>query len=116
MSAVDLTPAEQLALTIARGQLERDEPVTPNVAQVLALAFVRAVDKPAPDDGAAVHLLTGPLPPELAEHASNAPFLDGGEVRLLVTVWGNGTGEVAYRASDSPRERWSAPAILTPAP
>lgn len=116
MSAVDLTPAEQLALSIARAQVERSEPITPNVSQVLAQAFLRAVDAKPEDDGTAVHLLTGPLPPELAEHASNAPFLDGDEVRLLVTVWGNGTGEVAYRASDNPRDRWSAPAILTPAP
>lgn len=111
MSAVDLTPAEQLALSIARGQLERGEPVTPNVAQVLALAFVRAVDKPAPDDGAAVHLLTGDVPPIL--RCPDNHQVDG---RLLVTVWGNGTGEVAWRPSDEPRVTWGPPAVLTPAP
>lgn len=109
MSTIDLTPAEQLALSIARAQIGRDEPVTPNVSQVLALAFIRAVDTKPDDDGAAVHLLTGPLPPELQ-------VLDCPDAQLLVTVWGNGTGEVAVRRSSDTRERWGVPAILTPAP
>lgn len=55
----------------------------------------------------AVHLLTG-----------ECPTVDGlgGEGRLLVTVWGNGTGEAAVRMADDPREPWGPPATLTPAP
>lgn len=113
MSAVDLTPAEQLALTIARGQLDRGEPVTPNVAQVLALAFVRAVDT-KPDDGAAVHLLTGPMPRNLDYADDGGGVSIGGQ--LLVTVWGNGQGEVAWREVDDTRMPWGPPETLTPAP
>lgn len=50
--AVDLTPAERIALTVARAQIERGESPTPNVATVLIAALARAAGEPlAGDDG-----------------------------------------------------------------
>lgn len=37
----ELLPAEDMALTVARAQAERGEPVTPNVAVVLVMALDR---------------------------------------------------------------------------
>ena len=40
-----LTPAEKLALTVARAQIGRGENPTPNISGVLAVAFVRLADE-----------------------------------------------------------------------
>lgn len=110
---IDLTPAENIALTVARAQIDRGEAPTPNVAATLVLALIRLVDE-KPDPGAAFHLLTGELPPGVysPDPASGAPA----QGRLLVHVWGDGTGEVAYRETNDTRTRWGTPAALTPAP
>lgn len=58
----------------------------------------------------AVHLLTGDLP----DIEDDTRGYVGG--RLLVTVWGNGTGEVAWRELDDSHSRWGVPSKLEPAP
>jgi hypothetical protein len=55
-----------------------------------------------------VAILEGTLPPGI-EDASRSP--DG---RLLVTVWGNGAGEVACREHDDTHITWGPPAALSP--
>lgn len=62
-----------------------------------------------------VHLLTGPIPPGLVDHMDMGEH-DAAQARLLVTVWGNGNAEVAWREEDNPRVGWGIPSELTPAP
>lgn len=58
----------------------------------------------------AVALLEGDVPDTIHVYAGLATG------RLLVTVWGNGSGEVAYRPIDDTRTTWGPPSTLTPAP
>ena len=60
-----------------------------------------------------VALLTGPLPPDLADHMDMGAY-KAAEGRLLVTVWGNGAGEVAWRERDDTHVTWGPPATLAP--
>lgn len=108
----DLLPVEKIVLTVARSQVARGEGTSPNVSAGLILIIERLLEE-HPDT--VQHLLIGDLPrgvlpDNLDEYAHEA---DG---RLLVTVYGNGNGEVAYRPSDDTRVRWGVPSPLTPAP
>lgn len=67
----------------------------------------------APTQGA-VHLLTGPMPdhrPTTGADGYDAERLGG---HLLVHVWPDGTGEVAWRGY--PSDTWWPPSRLEPAP
>jgi hypothetical protein len=70
--------------------------------ELLRLIHPAMADRP-------VALLEGPVPPHMI-----VPTGDEVTGRVLVTVWGNGTGEVAYRPEDDTHVTWGPPAALAP--
>lgn len=93
----------------------------PEANKVTMRAAVAALlDHIAPPTTGPVHLLVGDMPDSIAPpcehctggHGSVAQL--GG--RLLVHVWADGTGEVAWRESDDSRIGWGVPTPLVVAP
>lgn len=102
----------------AMGHMPDNFVVLTVVGRDLTLGDLRALaGPPASDPLRPAHLLVGPVPlhdPPPCEHGVAVRGTEPLGGRLLVTVWPNGTGEVAWRGDHN--LVWGPPAPLTPAP
>lgn len=95
---LSMRPGHRAGAGCSCGWHSHSETYEQHAARLLAEAAASPADSTGP-----VHLLRGYAPPTGGD--------DGGEV--LVHVWSDGTGEVAYQP---PGGQWGPPSPLSPAP